>query len=168
MGKGYSCLQQIFCMWERVNPFPHTTILQQTTLNIFCQKLENLCNWMDNLWLKVENIVAKGEIACFEQFLLLSPCCKKSCLLQRRQKASIWGKGLSIQILPWLPPTDLPVYQILPSWQPCKQSDKHSIHSLCKHNIHFALENSTTFMTHAEVQIRKSIQLFSPQFLSYY
>ena len=22
---------------------------------------------MDNLWLKVENIVAKGEIACFEQ-----------------------------------------------------------------------------------------------------
>ena len=24
---------------------------------------------MDNLWLKVENIVAKGEIACFEQFL---------------------------------------------------------------------------------------------------
>ena len=27
---------------------------------------------MVNLWLKVENIVAKGEIACFEQFLLLS------------------------------------------------------------------------------------------------
>ena len=27
---------------------------------------------MDNLGLKVENIVAKGEIARFEQFLLLS------------------------------------------------------------------------------------------------
>ena len=26
------------------NPFPHTTILQQTTLNIFCQKEENLYN----------------------------------------------------------------------------------------------------------------------------
>ena len=24
---------------------------------------------MDNLWLKVENIVAKWEIACFEKFL---------------------------------------------------------------------------------------------------
>ena len=46
---------------------------------------------MDNTWLKVENIVAKGEIACFEQFLLLSLCH----LLQRLQKASIWGKGLS-------------------------------------------------------------------------
>ena len=48
-----------------VNPFPHTTILRQTTLNVFCQKMENLHNWMDNLWLKVENIVAKGEIARF-------------------------------------------------------------------------------------------------------
>ena len=40
---------------------------------------------MDNLWLKVENIGAKGEIARFVQFLLLSLCF---------QKASIWGKGL--------------------------------------------------------------------------
>ena len=65
-----------------INPFPHITILQQTTLNIFCQKIENLINWMDNLWLKVENIVAKGEIARFEKFLLLSLCFQK-------------GKGLS-------------------------------------------------------------------------
>ena len=77
-----------------VNSFPHTAILQQTTLNIFCQKIENLYNWMDNLWLKVENILAKGEIALFVQFLLLSLCFSKIRLLQRRQKASIWGKGL--------------------------------------------------------------------------
>ena len=32
---------------------------------------------MENLWLKVENMVSKGEIACFEQFLLLSLCFKK-------------------------------------------------------------------------------------------
>ena len=49
---------------------------------------------MDNLWLKVENMVTKWEIACFVQFLLLSLCFQISCLLQRRQKASIWGKGL--------------------------------------------------------------------------
>ena len=78
-----------------LNPFPHTTILQQTTLNVFCQKIENLHNWIDNRWQKVENIVAKGEIACFLQFLLLSLCFIKSRLLQRRQKVSIWGKGLS-------------------------------------------------------------------------
>ena len=39
--------------------------------------------------------MAKGEIARFEQFLLLSLCFSKSCLLQRRQKASIIGKGLT-------------------------------------------------------------------------
>ena len=40
--------------------------------------MENLYNWMDNLWLKVENIVAKGEIARFEQFLLLWLCFQKA------------------------------------------------------------------------------------------
>ena len=76
-----------------VNPFPHMTILQQTTLNIFCQIMENLFNWMDNLWLKVENIVAKGEIAkrAISFFVTMF---SKSHLLQRHQKASIWGKGL--------------------------------------------------------------------------
>ena len=49
---------------------------------------------MDNLWLKVEHIVAKGEIGRLEQFLLLSLFLKKSRLLQRRQKAPIWGNGL--------------------------------------------------------------------------
>ena len=33
---------------------------------------------MDNLWLKVENIVANGENACYEQFLLLSLCFQKA------------------------------------------------------------------------------------------
>ena len=81
-----------------LSPFPHTTILQQTTLmNIFCNKIENFYNWMDNLWLKGENIVSKGEIARSEQFLLLSLCFSKSCPLQRCQKASIWGKGLTVK-----------------------------------------------------------------------
>ena len=74
--------------------------LQQLTLNIFSQKMENLYNLMDNLWLKVENIVSKGEIARFEQFLLLW-LFSKSRLLQRRQKASIWGKQL-MKYLKWV------------------------------------------------------------------
>ena len=32
------------CLREKVDPFPHTTILQQTTLNMFYQKIENLYN----------------------------------------------------------------------------------------------------------------------------
>ena len=46
---------------------------------------------MDNLWLKVENIVAKGEIARFEQFLLLSLCFQKGV-----RKRLYEGKGLSL------------------------------------------------------------------------
>ena len=62
------------------------------TLNIFCQKIENLHNWMDNLWQKkVENIVAKGEIACFvSSFVTMF---SKSCLLQR---CLYEGKGYTI------------------------------------------------------------------------
>ena len=65
----YNCIISISCF----NPFLHTTILQHTTLNIFFQNIENLYNCMDILWLKA-----------------------KSCLLQSRQKVSIWGKGLII------------------------------------------------------------------------
>ena len=88
-----SCFQryllQSCCMWEEVNPFLHTTILQQTTWNIFCPKIENLYNWMDNWWLKVGNIVAKGEIARFEQFLLLVTMFSKSRLLHAEASESV-------------------------------------------------------------------------------
>ena len=55
--------------WSSIHlsPFPHMTILQQTTLNIFCQ-----------IW----------AISSFVTMF------SKSRLLQRRQKVSIWGKGL--------------------------------------------------------------------------
>ena len=70
--------QEYVTLKKPFNPFPHTTILQQTTLNIFCRIMENLYNWMDNLWLKVENIVAKGEMARFVQSLLLLLCFQKA------------------------------------------------------------------------------------------
>ena len=61
-----------------INPFPHVYInLQQTTLNIFCQKMViSDWNWMDNQWLIMSNF-----IFCHNVF--------RSRLLQRRQKASI-------------------------------------------------------------------------------
>ena len=65
-------LQILMSTHNKVKPF--VPILQQTTLNVFCQKIENLYNSMDNLLLKVENIVAKREIAHLGQFLLLSLC----------------------------------------------------------------------------------------------
>ena len=65
-------------VYTAITPFPHTAIMQQTTSKIFCQNIEYLYNWMDNLWLKMENIVSKGEIARFEQFLVLSLCFQKA------------------------------------------------------------------------------------------
>ena len=83
------CFQNAVCF----NPFPHTTILQQTTLNVFWQNKENLQNWMNNLWQKVENIVAKGEIARFVQFLLLSLCFQKGVCCRGVRKRLYEGKG---------------------------------------------------------------------------
>ena len=37
-------VSETVCMWKWVNPFPHMTILQQTNLNVFYQKIENLHN----------------------------------------------------------------------------------------------------------------------------
>ena len=81
------------------NPFPHTTIQQQTPLNIFCWNIENLYNWMDNLWLKVENIVSKGEIARFEQFPFLSLCFQKAVCCRGVRKRLYEGKCLIFTII---------------------------------------------------------------------
>ena len=75
-----------------IKPFPHTAILQQT-LNVFCQKIENLHTWMDNLCQKVGNIVAKGELARFVQFLLLSLCFQKDICCRGVRKRLYEGKG---------------------------------------------------------------------------
>ena len=49
---------------------------------------------MDNLWLKMENIVAKGEIARFVQFLLLSLCFQIAVCCRGVGKRPYEGKGL--------------------------------------------------------------------------
>ena len=48
---------------------------------------------MDNLLLKVENIVAKGETAHFEEFLLLSLCFKNAFCCSGIRKCLYEGKG---------------------------------------------------------------------------
>ena len=79
-----------------VNAFPHTTILQQTTLNVFCQNIENLHNWMVNLWQKVKKHCGKRRNCTFCAISSFVTMFSKRRLLQRCQKASIWGKGLII------------------------------------------------------------------------
>ena len=50
---------------------------------------------MDNLRLKVENIVAKGEIARFEQFLLMSLSFQKAVCCRGGRKLLHVRKGLT-------------------------------------------------------------------------
>ena len=96
----------LFLLWWKqplwiYKPHPHTTILQQTTLNKFCLITENLYNWMDNLWLKVESIVAKWWTG-FEQFLLLSLCFPKAVWCKGVIKCLYEGKGkLRHKHAPW-------------------------------------------------------------------
>ena len=63
---GRNCSKQTIiipaCVPNCFNAFPHTTILQQTTLNVFCQNIENLHNWMENLWQKVETLWQKEKL----------------------------------------------------------------------------------------------------------
>ena len=80
------------------NPFSHTINLQQKTLNIFCQRIEDLYNCMDNLWLKVENIVAKGEIARFEKFLLLLLCFQNAVCCRGVRKRLYDEKGEHVEM----------------------------------------------------------------------
>ena len=75
------------------NPFPHTTNLQQTTLKTQCHKAEKSSVKIAKLLNKVKNIVAKGEIARFEQFLILSKCFQKSSAASA-SKCTLWaGQG---------------------------------------------------------------------------
>ena len=47
---------------------------------------------------RIEHILAKSEIAHFEQFLLLSECFQNSSACRGVKKASTWGKGLNVQV----------------------------------------------------------------------
>ena len=60
-----SCLLQICCMQKRFTAYPFPSYDNSAADDFDHILSTNLYNWMYNLWLKVENIVAKGEIAHF-------------------------------------------------------------------------------------------------------
>ena len=45
----------------------------------------------------VENTVGKGEIACYEQFLLFQHCFQKACF-PGVSKVSLYGNGLTLHL----------------------------------------------------------------------
>ena len=76
-----------------VNPFPQNKILDQTKLRAFADDKLNVMKLILSVFDRVENIVAKGEIACTSNFSLSHNVFKRL-LSQRRQKVSLCGNGL--------------------------------------------------------------------------
>ena len=73
-----------------LNPFPHTTNLQQMTLNKSQKKIHAISINNSSI---VENIVANGEIALHEQFLLLQQCFSTVVCCRDVRKRLYVGKG---------------------------------------------------------------------------
>ena len=61
-----------------LNPFPHTTNLQQTTLKTSKQKDSEYYIMKELLLNRVKIIVANGEIANYEHLIILPKCFQKS------------------------------------------------------------------------------------------
>ena len=72
--------------------FSHTTNLQQTTLKTYWQIHGNILLIKVHLMKKVENIVAKGEIARSKQFLLSSQCFQKSSATEASKSFYMWER----------------------------------------------------------------------------
>ena len=70
----------------------HTTNMQQTTVKTFTQDQANLYKWRYIYYKKVENIVAKGELARFVQFILLSYCFQKSFAVDASKSVYKWER----------------------------------------------------------------------------
>ena len=87
------CLKQAISTFQQLSL---TLSLIRQFCSIFCQKIENLYNWMDNLWLKEGKHCGKRRNCLFWAISSFVSMLSKSRLLQRHQKASIWGKGLTL------------------------------------------------------------------------
>ena len=61
-----------------IDPFPNRQILNPSKLKEFADDFFNLDESCRKFFKLVENTVGKGEIACFEQFLLFPQCFQKT------------------------------------------------------------------------------------------
>ena len=76
--------------WQCFNPFPNDKFWNRPN----SKKLQTTFDENDRKFSKwVENTVWKGEIACYEQFLLFSQCFQKTCSADTLKTRACLGKG---------------------------------------------------------------------------
>ena len=90
MGKGGNAAYQHFLLFPKcfqkpsstvencVNPFPNDKFRLFQTKRVCRQQFQNLMKMADSSPKGLKNTVGKGEIACYEQFLLFSKCFQKT------------------------------------------------------------------------------------------
>ena len=83
---------------EFINPFPNDQFETVQNWKSLKTTISNLMKMAKKFSKRVESTVGKGEIACYEQFLLF-PQCFKRLVLQTRKNKGLFGKGLMVLIL---------------------------------------------------------------------
>ena len=77
-----------------LNPFPHDKISDQTKLTAFADNKLNVTKMIISVFVRVENIVGKGEIAYTSNFSFSHNVFKRL-FYQTCQKVSLCGNGLN-------------------------------------------------------------------------
>ena len=89
-GKRRNCSQRAIPCSNRVKPFPKRQILDVSKMKDFVDhnlKFDENGSKFSRL---VENTVGKGEIACYEQFLLFPQCFLKACFPGASKGVIVW------------------------------------------------------------------------------
>ena len=75
---------------NQLNPLQDDKILDQTKLKAFADDKCNVTKMIISVLNRVENIVGKGEIARYEQFLLFPQCFQKACFPGASKGVIVW------------------------------------------------------------------------------
>ena len=77
-------------MLQRVDPLPDDKILDLSKLKQFADDNFIFDENSRKFSKRVENTVGKGEIACYEQFLLFPQCFQKACFPGASRGVIVW------------------------------------------------------------------------------
>ena len=82
-----------------INPLPDDKILDSSKLKEFADNNFKFVKNGRKLSKQVENTVGKGEIACYEQFLLFPQCFQKACFLGASKGVIVWEWVKTMSVL---------------------------------------------------------------------
>ena len=79
-----------YMTYESINPLPDDKFLDASKLREFADDNFKFEENGINLSKQVENTVGKGEIACYEQFLLFPQCFQNACFPEASKGVIVW------------------------------------------------------------------------------